>query len=154
MPVHLARDLHPAAQKPERHQNLAASADMPGTSQKSVSGCVNVAASHGKVCIVGFAARTVPGDDVDHIDAIMTVSRMPSLCMSRSDAQTEARPDKRRRGKACICCELRGHCLSFGAQSCQRWKRPVAPRRFRNSVATKRKTDHREPAAVAARVFG
>ena len=167
MTSHHAPDMHVVVQKPERHQNSALRADRARPPHESMSGCVNVAAPSAKVCIKCFAARTVLGDEVDRIDAIMTISRMRSSRLSRSDAQTQAGPGKRRHGKACISCRLRGHCLSFkgvtamltlAAMSRQYWRpgkdrhgaaRLVAPTRV--CAGAKRKADHRESAARAAR---
>jgi hypothetical protein len=84
MTSHHARDMNVVMQKPERHPNLAVRADTARPSHESMSGCVNVAAPSSQVCLKGFAAGTVLGDEVDRIDAVMT---MLGFRVGRCDAQ-------------------------------------------------------------------
>jgi hypothetical protein len=102
MTVHPARDMHRMAQKPERPQNSITRVDMTRPSYMRMSGGMNLRAAHGHFCGISFRARTTVRDNVDRIDAIMTMRRTPSLRLSRFDPQKAACPSNRRRGKTGI----------------------------------------------------
>ncbi len=79
MAAHTARDMRGVVQKPERHRDSAAQADVTGRPQESMSSCVNLTAGHGDFCIINFIARTEPRHDMHRIDAIMITRREPGV---------------------------------------------------------------------------
>ena len=69
-PAHNMRDV---VQKPERHRDPAVRGDAARRLHQTMSGCVNVTAGDGDCCHTGGMAGTVLRQDVDRIDAIMTM---------------------------------------------------------------------------------
>jgi hypothetical protein len=78
MTFHPARDMRDVVQKPERHRDPAIRADMPRRPHQTMSGCANVTAGDGDCCHAGLVARTMLRQDMDRIDAVMTMQSVRS----------------------------------------------------------------------------
>jgi hypothetical protein len=96
-PAHNMRDV---VQKPERHRDPAVRGDAARRPHQTMSGCVNVTAGDGNCCHAGGLAGTMLRQDMDRIDAVMTMRSARSRL--RPSPQQAACHGKHRSGKTGI----------------------------------------------------